>query len=185
MRITGGIYKGKQLIAVKNPSVRPTKAIVREALFSILGPGYCHGKVVLDLFSGSGIIAIEALSRGALEVVCVDVDCNSCTLIRANFKSFNISSSVTLLHMSATQAISHFSSLGKKFDLIFSDPPYATPEMGVNVNEVACRSEILELDALTVLEHTPKIDLPPCQSMSIWKQKKYGHSMLTFYNRKN
>ncbi len=183
MRITGGTLKGKKLNTVKNPAVRPTKAMTREALFSILGPGYCQGKVVLDLFSGSGIMALEALSRGALAVVCIDSDINSCKLIRSNFTSLSIPSSATLLQMSASQSISHFSLSGAIFDLIFLDPPYATPELGVNIIDEACRAGILGPGAIAVLEHIPKVTLPQSQTMHIWKQKKYGHSMLTFYSQ--
>jgi 16S rRNA (guanine966-N2)-methyltransferase len=183
MRITGGNFKGKKLNTVNNPAVRPTKAMVREALFSILGPGYCQGKVVLDLYSGSGILALEALSRGALEVVCVDSDINSCKLIRSNLISLNIPHSATLLHMSASQSVPHLSSLGKIFDLIFLDPPYATPEVGVKIIDEICWAGISGQGAIAVLEHKPKVKLLQSQTMHIWKQKKYGHSMLTFYSQ--
>ncbi len=184
MRITGGTFKGKKLTSVNNPAVRPTKAMVREALFSILGPGYCQDKVVLDLFSGSGIMALEAWSRGARKVNCVDSDIKSCDIIRANFNILNIPCAVTLFHMSATQALTHFSTLGIVFDLIFLDPPYLEAELGINIIDEASRAGLLASDAIAVLEHKDKITLPECLSMSIWKQKKYGHSMLTFYNHK-
>ena len=182
MRITGGIFKGKKVKPIKNPAIRPSKSMVREALFSILGPGCCSGKVVADLFSGSGIMALEALSRGAKVAYCVDYDIKSCDLIRSNFNLLNISCVDTLFHMSVTQALSHFSSSGILFDIIFLDPPYATPALGVNAIEKAYDLGILASDAVSVLEHQYKIVLPECSKMSIWKQKKYGHSMLTFYN---
>lgn len=185
MRITGGIFKGRKVNPVKNPAVRPSKSMVREALFSILGPGYCSGKVIADLFSGSGIMALEALSRGAQAAYCVDSDIKSCDLIRSNFNLLNISCADTLFHMSVIQALSHFSTLGIIFDLIFLDPPYAAPEIGVNAIDKACASGVLAPDAVAVLEHQHKISLPECREMSTWKQKKYGHSMLTFYNQKS
>ena len=184
MRITGGIFKGRKINPVKNPAVRPSKSMVREALFSILGPGYCSGKVIADLFSGSGIMALEALSRGAQVTYCVDSDIKSCDLIRSNFTLLSIPCVDTLFHMCATQALSHFTTLGIIFDLIFLDPPYTAPELGINAIGKAGASGVLAPDAVVVLEHQHKISLPECRAMSIWKQKKYGHSMLTFYNLK-
>ena len=184
MRITAGIFKGRKVNPVKSPVVRPSKAMVREALFSILGPGYCSGKVIADLFSGSGIMALEALSRGAHAVYCVDSDIKSCDLIRSNFNLLNISCTDTLFYMSVSQALFHFSSLGILFDIIFLDPPYSAPELGVNAIAKASASGVLAPGAVAVLEHHYEVSLPECSGMSIYKQRKYGHSMLTFYSLK-
>ncbi len=185
MRITGGIFKGKKVNPFKNPAVRPSKSMLREALFSILGPGYCNGKVVGDFFSGSGVMALEALSRGAQVVYCVDSDIKSCDLIRSNFNLLNASCADTLFHLSVDQALSHFTTLGVVFDLIYLDPPYAAPELGIDAIDKAMASGCLTPDAIAVLEHQAKTDIPQSREMSIWKQKKYGHSRLTFYNRKS
>lgn len=182
MRITGGIFKGRKVNPIKNPAVRPSKSMVREALFSILGPGYCTNKVIGDFFSGSGIMALEALSRDAQTVYCVDSDIKSCDLIRSNFNLLKISCNDTLFHMSVTQALSYFSTSGIVFDLIFLDPPYDKPELAVSAIDKAYSLGVLAPDAVAVLEHHYKIILPECQEMLILKQKKYGHSMLTFYN---
>ena len=185
MRITGGIFKGRKVNPVKNPAVRPSKSMVREALFSILGPGYCSGKVIGDFFSGSGIMALEALGRGAQSAYCVDSDIKSCDLIRSNFNLLDIPCTDTLFHMSVNQALSHFSNSEIVFDLIFLDPPYAEPELAVDAIDKACSSGVLAPDAIAVFEHHYKISLPGCREMLIFKQKKYGHSMLTFYNFKS
>lgn len=183
MRITGGSFRGKKLNSIKNSCVRPSKAIVREALFSILGPGFCYNKVVADLFSGSGILALEALSRGAKSVYCVDSDKISCDLIRSNFSLLKIASDITLLEMTVSLALKHFSSLGIVFDLIFLDPPYANSELGVEAIDLAFTAGVLSTEAVAVFEHQPKINIPKSRNMSIWKQKKYGKSMLTFYKQ--
>ena len=183
MRITGGTFKGKKVNPFKNSAVRPSKSMLREALFSILGPGYCSGKVVGDFFSGSGVIALEALSRGAQVVYCVDSDIKSCDLIRSNFNLLNISCASTLFHLSIAQALPHFSTLGVIFDLIYLDPPYAAPELGIDAIEKAYSLGRLAPHAIAVLEHQDRVTLPQCQGISIWKQKKYGHSMLTFYKQ--
>ncbi len=182
MRITGGIFKGRKVNPVKNPAIRPSKSMVREALFSILGPGYCSGKVIADLFSGSGIMALEALSRSAQAAYCVDSDIKSCDLIKANFNLLDLPCVDNIFHMSVSQALLQFSSSGIRFDMVFLDPPYAVPELGVNAIDMACTSNILAFDAVAVLEHRHNVTLPECREMSISKQKKYGHSMLTFYN---
>ena len=184
MRITGGIFKGRKVNPIKIPAVRPSKSMVREALFSILGPGYCSEKIIGDFFSGSGIMALEALSRDAQSAYCVDSDIQSCNLIRSNFNLLNIPCTDTLFHMSVTQALSHFSSSGIVFDIVFLDPPYANPELAVNAINKACSTGVLATDAVAVFEHHYKISPPECREMLILKQKKYGHSMLTFYNCK-
>ncbi|MCD6293277.1 MAG: 16S rRNA (guanine(966)-N(2))-methyltransferase RsmD [Deltaproteobacteria bacterium] len=184
MRITGGIFKGKKINPFNNPAVRPSKSMLREALFSILGPGYCSGKVVGDFFSGSGIMALEAISRGAQVVYCADSNINSCDLIRKNFKQLNHPCSDTIFHLSADQALVHLATTGVVFDLIYLDPPYATPELGVEIIDKACLLGCLAPNAVAVLEHKSKTEIPQSLAMLIWKQKKYGHSKLTFYNRK-
>ncbi|MBN2808218.1 MAG: 16S rRNA (guanine(966)-N(2))-methyltransferase RsmD [Deltaproteobacteria bacterium] len=183
MRITGGTFKGRKLNTVRNKAVRPTKAMVREALFSILGPGFCHNKRILDLFSGSGIMALESLSRGARQVICVDSDVDSCSLIKTNFSLLGADSSAQLLHMGVSQALSYLASSGKIFDLIFLDPPYTDPEIGIKTMDDAFTARLFAPDATAVLEHRAKIDLPPSKGMTMWKQKKYGLTMLTFFRK--
>ena len=181
MRITGGIYRGRKVNRVDNPGIRPSKSMVREALFSILGPGYCEGLVVGDLFSGSGIMAIESLSRGSRTVYCVDSDLKSCRLIRANMERLKIDSSCTIYHLRVDKALDSFAAQQLKFDLLFLDPPYRHPELGLQALQQAFNIDILAPDAIAVLEHHRQARLTPLAGMELFKQRRYGHTMLSFY----
>jgi len=181
MRITGGRYRGRRVNSFDIPGVRPSKAIVREAVFSILGPEFCHGCSVIDLFSGSGIMAIESLSRGAASFHCVDSDLRSCRLIRDNLAKLGIPASGAVYHLSAAQALASFSSMGLEFDLFFLDPPYARPEIGLESLAQASTLGLVKPDSVAVFEHQRKIDLPLPEGMKVWKERSYGQTRLTFF----
>ncbi len=181
MQITGGKNRGRKIKPVKNPVIRPSKAVVREALFSVLGPNCCSDKQIADFFSGSGIMTLEALSRGAEMAISVDSDPDSCTLIRENFAHLKVLDNARVLQMSVTQAISKLAGLNLHFDIIFLDPPYHLPQLGVDAIEQSVVAGILAPDAKVVFEHRSKTQIPECKSMSLWKQKKYGQSTLSFY----
>jgi 16S rRNA (guanine966-N2)-methyltransferase len=181
MQITGGKNRGRKIKPVKNPAIRPSKAVVREALFSILGPECCRGKQVADFFSGSGIMTLEALSRGAETAYSVDSDPQSCALIRENFALFKIPNNARLMQMSVSQAITKFAALNLHFDIIFLDPPYHLPQLGIDAIDQSVAAGIVSPNANVIFEHRSKTQIPECNSMELWKQKKYGQSMLTFY----
>ncbi len=181
MQITGGKNRGRKIKPVKNPVIRPSKAVVREALFSILGPDCCRGKYIADFFSGSGIMTLEALSRGAETAYSVDSDPQSCALIRDNFAHLNVLDNANLLQMCVSQAILKLAALNLHFDIIFLDPPYHLPQLGVDSIEQSVAAGIVSPDAKVIFEHRSKTKIPECNSLELWKQKKYGQSMLSFY----
>ncbi len=181
MRVTAGLYKGRKVNPVRDPAIRPSKAMVREALFSILGLDFCRGAVVADLFSGSGIMAIESLSRGCDSVYCVDSSLESCRLIRDNMEKLKIDASGRIFHLKAEQAVASFAAMQLKFDLLFLDPPYAAPQVGINVLELARSHDLLTPDAVAVFEHNSRVELPEVNGMSVFKQRRYGHTKLTFF----
>lgn len=181
MQITGGKDRGRKIKPVNNPAIRPSKAVVREALFSVLGPNCCEGKIVADFFSGSGIMTLEALSRGALSAYSVDCDSASCALMRSNFALLKVPANAKILQMNVSQAITRLATLNLQFDIVFLDPPYNLPQLGVETIEQSVTDGIIKSDAVVVFEHRSKIQLPECKTMTIWKQKKYGQTMLSFY----
>lgn len=181
MQITGGKNRGRKIKPVNNPAIRPSKAVVREALFSILGPECCRGKHVADFFSGSGIMTLEALSRGAEDACSVDSDSQSCTLIRKNFDLLQVPDNARLLQMSVSQAIIKLAALNLHFDIIFLDPPYHLPQLGIDAIDQSVAAGIVSSDAKVIFEHRSKTQIPECNSMELWKQKRYGQSMLSFY----
>jgi len=128
LRIVSGTFRGRKLVAPEGLSTRPTLDRVREAMFNILMP-CLHDGCVLDLFSGSGALALESLSRGAREAVLVDWDKAAQRAIMTNISALKVEDRCTLLRMPAREAISLLASQHRKFDLILLDPPYGPEPM--------------------------------------------------------
>jgi 16S rRNA (guanine(966)-N(2))-methyltransferase RsmD len=123
MRIVAGIARGRRLRAPKGRLVRPTADRVKEAVFSILeSRDGCAGQRVLDLFAGAGSLGIEALSRGAAEVVFVDPARAATEAIQSNLTATGLAGE--LLAMPAERAIKQLAAAGRRFDRVFLDPPY-------------------------------------------------------------
>ena len=127
MRIVGGAWRGRRLASLgrgdANAHLRPTSDRVREALFNILINAHgdpVSGASVLDLFAGTGALALEALSRGAAEAVLVDDGAKSGRLIRENIALCGAGARARLLRRDATR----LGPSDQRFDLIFHDPPY-------------------------------------------------------------
>ena len=116
MRVVAGKLGGRRLQAPKGGDVRPTADRVREAVFSILGD--VGGERVLDLYCGTGALAIEAISRGATSAVLVDTQV---TTARRNVEALGIEDRCEVVR---GDAVRHLGSEGRRFDLIFCDPPY-------------------------------------------------------------
>src|SRR5262249_6185290 len=139
---------------------RPTSDMLRETLFNILGPGV-SGARFLDLFAGTGAIGIEALSRGASDIVWVENQRGAVQLIRENLALLEISQSARLLPLDALSAIARLESeRGRPFDFVFLDPPYANQR---DYHSVLCsleKSSLLADSSVLIAEHRKTFALP-------------------------
>lgn len=124
VRVIAGAYRGRTLVAPRGRTTRPTSDRVREALFSILGD-LC-GLAVLDLFAGSGALAIEALSRGALSATLVDSSPAAIAAIRRNLAALAIAAEV--VRADAVAWCEQAKRRARQYDLVFLDPPYRHSE---------------------------------------------------------
>lgn len=125
MRVIAGLYGGRELVAPKGTGTRPTSDRVREALFSILesaGPEGIASARVLDLFAGSGALAIEALSRGAGSATLVDSSEAAAEAIRRNLAALGLEAEV--LRRPAAAFLASARAARRQYDLVFLDPPY-------------------------------------------------------------
>ncbi|MGH2831798.1 MAG: 16S rRNA (guanine(966)-N(2))-methyltransferase RsmD, partial [Solirubrobacteraceae bacterium] len=123
MRVVAGRYGGRRLTAPRGRATRPTSDRVREALFSMLGD--VHQMRVLDLFAGTGALAIEALSRGAQSAVLVERDERALAALHANLEALGLGGEqVRVLAMDAATALQTARARRETYDLIFIDPPY-------------------------------------------------------------
>ncbi|MDQ6955931.1 MAG: 16S rRNA (guanine(966)-N(2))-methyltransferase RsmD [Mariprofundaceae bacterium] len=120
MRITAGEFRSRTLSVPDIDGLRPTSSRVREALFNILGD--IEGWRILDLFSGSGIMAIEALSRGAEHAISIEQDRNACQYLRPLAEKFHVEKCWQIQQASLPKALDGMQN--QHFDWIFADPPY-------------------------------------------------------------
>ena len=125
LRIIAGSLKNRLLRVPKGSQTRPTSNMLRESFFNICQT-YIEEALFLDLYSGSGAMGIEALSRGAAKATFVDACKESIVCIRENLKLLDIENRSEIVTTPVEQALKRFVKQGRKFDLIFADPPYST-----------------------------------------------------------
>lgn len=153
MRIVSGVWRGRRLRTPGGRAVRPTADRVREAIFSILGER-TKGARVLDLFAGTGALALEALSRGASSAVLVESDPRTCAVMRRNVLDLGAGTAEPLL-MDWRAALRVLRGRGSRFELVFLDPPY-----GKRIAERSARdlegAGVLEPGGTVVVEEDAK-----------------------------
>lgn len=123
MKIIGGAYRNRLLKAPKSDTTRPTLAILRKAVFDILQPCITDA-TFLDLFAGSGLMGLEALSRGASHATFVENDRAALRTIRENIHTLGVQDQCTLLPLDALRAMRTCAKKKQPFDIIYIDPPY-------------------------------------------------------------
>ena len=176
MRIIAGQYKGRRLDAPSWPGLRPTSDKLRETLFNILAPRV-DGARVLDAYAGTGAVGIEALSRGAADVVFIDRDRRAVGLVRKNLTQCGVEQRYTI-HCGEGAGVLRRLDAGVRFDLIFLDPPYDHPPT-LDVLDAAGRR--LERRGLLVLEHATRGALDVPADLERVRDVRSGDSTLTFF----
>jgi 16S rRNA (guanine966-N2)-methyltransferase len=189
MRVIAGTYRSRILKSLKGLALRPTSDRLRETLFNVLGPNV-SGARFLDLFAGTGAIGIEALSRGAKEVVFIENHAPAGKLIRQNLDSLDIRSGFTVMAVDALRGLEVLASRKQKsargFDCIFLDPPYAAAEEYARVLEFLGSTELLAPGGIVIAEHRSKFGL--CEEAGALKRfrvLKQGDAALSFYRRRS
>ncbi|MDQ6819519.1 MAG: 16S rRNA (guanine(966)-N(2))-methyltransferase RsmD [Actinomycetota bacterium] len=176
MRVIAGELRGRRLTAPRGSATRPTADRVREALFSILGP-FVEGARVLDLFAGSGAMAIEALSRGALDATLVDSSSAAIATIRSNLSSLGIVAEVH--RQTAAAYLQRASSAARQYDLVFIDPPYRDASAFGSELSSALRP-VLAPGARVVAESDARAPLELDQ-LTLLGERRYGDTMIGIY----
>jgi 16S rRNA (guanine966-N2)-methyltransferase len=187
MRVIAGIYRSRILKSLKGLALRPTSDRLRETLFNVLAPNIT-GSRFIDLFAGTGAIGIEALSRGAAEVVFIENHAPAATLIRRNLESLGISTGATVLAVDALRGLAMLAartnSGAPAFDHIFLDPPYAAAEDYSRALEFIGSADIMAPGGIVVAEHRRNFDLPEEPSaIKRFRVLKQGDAALSFYRR--
>jgi 16S rRNA (guanine966-N2)-methyltransferase len=184
MRIVSGRLKGRTLTAPASRAIRPTSERLRESIFDILEhrfPGHIDGARVLDLFAGSGALAIEALSRGARFALLVDNAAEARAVLRANVEAFGLGGVTRIWRADATRLGS--APAGGPFALAFLDPPYG---QGLAAPALASLIEggWLEPDALCVVEEAARAEVPAPPGLASVDERTYGDTRIAIFQAK-
>jgi 16S rRNA (guanine966-N2)-methyltransferase len=185
MRVITGIHRSRILKSPKGLALRPTSDKLRETLFNVLGASIT-GSRFLDLFAGTGAIGIEALSRGAAEVVFVENHPPAAALIRRNLDSLEIRTGAAVMAVDALRGLKKLASRQKSSsascDFIFLDPPYAAAKDYARVLEFLGSANLLAPGGIVIAEHRRSFDLPEeVGALRRYRVLKQGDAALSFY----
>src|ERR1700687_5010649 len=162
MRVIAGIYRSRILKSRKGLALRPTSDRLRETLFNVLAPNIAGSRFV-DLFAGTGAVGIEALSRGAAEVVFIENHAPAAVLIRRNLESLAITSEAQVLPLDALRALEKIARKHKPtdapFDFVFLDPPYAEKNQYDRVLGFLGYAPFLSAGRLVIAERRPTFEV--------------------------
>jgi len=179
MRIISGISKGRRLVAPKNQAVRPTSDRVKESIFNILGDKV-EGKVILDLFAGTGNLGIEALSRGAKKALFVEKGRQALRLIQRNLSQLGMKERSEILPRDVSRAIGILEQRGEPFDLILMDPPYEKGLIRETLSKLYSH-RIYHKDSILVIEHDRREPIPEVvEGWTLSRQRKIGNTLISF-----
>jgi 16S rRNA (guanine966-N2)-methyltransferase len=180
MRVIAGTAKGHHLKGPERISTRPATDLVRGAIFSMLEGLANNWSLVLDLYSGTGAMGIEALSRGAGLVDFVDRQRRCCDIIKANLESTKLGDNARVYGIEVEKAISI---LDKTYDIIIMDPPYRNSEIGEIITKVA-NSKLVGDQTIVVVTHSIHLTLetsyPP---LTLIKERRHGDSCIALYHK--
>jgi len=167
IRVVGGAWRNRRLATLEGS--RPTSERAREALFDILGPAV-EGRTVLDVCAGSGAVAIEALSRGAASATAVERDTSALELNRRA-----LAVDLEVVRGDAGRAISRLAREGRRFDIVFADPPYRA---GADV-PTAELARVLAPGGMLIRQHDAGTN-PECGPLRVLRRTEYGRNVFTF-----
>ena len=177
MRIVAGKYRGRTLLEFDGDKIRPTSDKVRESLFNILQLKVPNSSF-LDLFCGTGAMGIEALSRGAKNVVFNDFSRDSLALLKKNLAKVKVEDDFEVVN---SDAVNFVKNTAKTFDIIFLDPPYKS-ELGTKC--LPFISDLLDQNGIAILEDEIEWS-GEVQGLIQYDKRKYGRVHLTFFKKEN
>jgi len=184
MRIISGEARGRTLYAPPGDQTRPTSDKIRGSLFNILN-AHIEEAEVLDLFGGTGALALEALSRGAARAVIADTSRTAVQAIRRNAESVlkdELDARAEILKMDYRSVISGLN--GKRFDLVFLDPPYRMLEAYPDAIDRLDRAGALNEGAIIVCERRFNAEIQIPEAFEIYDTRSYGETAIDFVRRR-
>lgn len=182
MRIIAGKARGRKLVSPATMETRPTLDRVKEAMFSSV-QSYIPGAVVVDVFAGTGSLGLEAASRGANEVYLFDKSSVTFPLLKENVDNLKFQDFCFPMNIDAYEGLKKLAGNGKKFDIIFIDPPYCK-EMIPEAMKIVKEKELLKEDGIIVTKiDTIEEIYDGYEDIKLLKSKKYGNTTVCYYKR--
>lgn len=183
MRVIAGSARRIQLSVPQGRNTRPTSDRIKETLFNIL-QDEIEDAVFLDIFSGSGGIGIEAVSRGAQKAVLIENDRNAIMCIKENIRRTRLEEKVVLHQAEVMQALRHLECGTDKFSMVFMDPPY-NKSWELKVLHFLRHADILAEDALLIVEASMETDVEPiaASGYALERVKEYKTSKHIFLRK--
>lgn len=181
MRIVGGEFRGRALAAPKSNEIRPTTDRVRESLFNILSHAYpeaLDGTRIIDLFSGTGAVGLEALSRGCKQALFVEMGVEGRGLLRQNIETLGLTGRAKIFRRDATDL--GLPGTMEPFHILFADPPYAKG-LGEKAIRGAVNGGWLVPGALIILEERADIAPVPPERCLFLEDRSFGDTKMHFY----
>ncbi|MEA4873783.1 16S rRNA (guanine(966)-N(2))-methyltransferase RsmD [Anaerorhabdus sp.] len=183
MRIVAGKHRSRILKTLPGENTRPTLDKVREGVFSSIGP-YFDGGIVLDLFSGSGAIGLECISRGMDFGIFVDSNYDAIKVIQENIKALKEEERTLCLKMDYNRALQQCVSQNRKFDLIYLDPPYSK----ISVSDILTfidENKLLNKDGVVISETLKDEEVKEeFKSFNKKKELNYGITKIVIFKEK-
>lgn len=173
---------GTKLDTLSGEDTRPTLDRVKEALFNII-QSYIYDAKVLDLFSGSGALAIESISRGAKYAISCDNSKKAIQIIKTNIQKCHFTEEIEVINKDYKKVLEDIKD--KKFDIIFLDPPYKT-DFGIYAIEIIMKNNMLEEEGIVVFETDRESEYIDSikEYANVLNVRKYGRVKLVFVGRK-
>ncbi|GIU89415.1 MAG: methyltransferase [Acidimicrobiia bacterium] len=184
-RVIAGSARGRRLLVPHGLDVRPTKDVVREAVFSALDArGRVVDAAVLDCYAGSGALAIEALSRGARSAVLVESDTRAASAIEQNLTLLGFDDRARLLRGDVRRVLGGPPPREAPFGLVFADPPYAYRDGEIDsFLDAIVHSRWCAPDVLVVLERPATADVEAPSGFGIGWERRFGDTLVVFLER--
>ncbi|CAM2954600.1 16S rRNA (guanine(966)-N(2))-methyltransferase RsmD [Hathewaya histolytica] len=180
MRIISGIAKGRKILPPEGMVTRPTLDRVKESMFSII-QNYIVDAVVVDVFSGTGSLGLEAASRGAKRCYLIDKNPTTYSILKKNVENLKFENICTTINGDSYETLKMLGKKGEKFDIIFIDPPYAKEMIPLAI-DITDKNSLLKKDGIIVC----KIDsgeeiFEGTGDLILVNKRKYGNTTVLFY----
>jgi 16S rRNA (guanine966-N2)-methyltransferase len=181
VRVIAGNFRSRRLKGPGALRIRPTSDRLRETLFNVLGP-MVKDSLFFDLYAGTGAIGIEAISRGAREVIFVESHPKTARLIRENLASLGASKDAEVLDVPVRRGLEKLAARHLVADFIFLDPPYNAPDEYMQTLEFLDASHLVAPEGIVIVEHKRKMELPErFARLERTRLLEQGDTALSFY----